>query len=158
MTVTGGVAVTDDGGEDETDVDEMFEEAKRMLDKYGDKSWYLARKNHTYGGKHGQVPLFAVDHRAMTFDLYEALVRMGFNSEIRPRYRDEKGREYVKFLILSEDDDHGVRGRQEIQEKLNELKEMDGSVVYEGSMGSIPARCTGEIRALRWVWGEVDDL
>jgi len=52
----------------------------------------------------------------------------------------------------------GVRGREEIREKREELEERNGSVVYEGSMGSIPARCTGEIRALKWVLGEVDDL
>jgi len=59
---------------------------------------------------------------------------------------------------MKDDDVAGVRGRQEIREKKEELEERDASVVYEGSMGSVVARCTDEIRALRWVLGEVDDL
>jgi len=49
---------------------------------------------------------------------------------------------------IPSDDDRGVRGRQEIQEKYEELKEN-----YSGHIGD-----SYKGKTLRWVLGEVDDL
>jgi len=65
---------------------------------------------------------------------------------------------YQQGFTMGKKQSGGVRGAEEIDEKLEELKERDSGVVYESSMGSIPARCTGEIRALKWVRGVRDDL
>jgi hypothetical protein len=76
------------------------------------------------------------------------------------RDADTYGRCVTCRRAMGEMEDYyvGVRGREEIEEKLEELKERDGSVVYEGSMASVTARCSDEIRALRWVLGERDEL
>jgi len=128
--------VTDDGGEDDTVfavLDEYGVEYQREL-RHGRK-WVQVRAGSEIG-VHIVDGLRAFGYRLHSFASYTTM----------------------NFVKVNDNDKRGVRGRQEIEEKLEELKERDSGVVYEGTMGSIPARCTGEIRALSWVLGEVDDL
>jgi len=114
----------------------------------------------TGGGEDDDTDFDIEDLQRMNCNRCKKIVMPGEGIRVK-NYMVDSGVKTVAYCdqdCLDAMPSRGVRGRKEIQEKLQELKERDSGVVYEGSMGSIPARCTGEIRALKWVRGVRDDL
>jgi len=128
--------MTDGGGED----DSIFD----VLDEYGVE--YQRERRHGRGWVQIRSGMEIGPHivdglRAFGYQLH------GFASDTT-----------MNFVKVEDDNGSGVRDRQEIQEKLQEIKEKAIAEPNPPRSSQYASKLAGKHRCLRWVLGEVDDL